>query len=106
MPRRPLPVKFRIIAILRSRRSGRLEGRTASPPAPWSPRLVGLMLLLILAALPVHAEDLAAAVAGLGGASFADKEKVVVALGKSGDPRAAPILQALGGDRLRKPTDG
>ena len=40
-------------------------------------------------------------VAGLGGDSFADKEKAIVALGKLGDPRAVPILQALGDDRLR-----
>jgi urea transport system permease protein len=92
--------------ILTSLRSGRLEERTASRPAPWSARLVGVVLLLILAALPVHAEDLAAVVGGLGGASFADKEKAIVALSKSGDPRAVPILQALGGDRLRKAPDG
>jgi len=64
------------------------------------------MLLLILGALPVHAEDFSVVVAGLGGASFAEKEKAVVALGKSADPRAVPILQALGGDRLRKAPDG
>jgi urea transport system permease protein len=68
-------------------------------------RLVTLALILWAAALPASAEDLEA-VAGLGGASFADKEKAVVALGKSGDPRAVSILQALAGDRLRKAPDG
>src|SRR5947207_1255042 len=91
--------------ILRRLRSGRLGGCTASRQAPWL-RLAGLMLLLILGALPVHAEDFSVVVAGLGGASFADKEKAIVALGKSGDRRALPILQALGGDRLRKAPDG
>src|SRR5260370_16960032 len=69
-------------------------------------RLAALALILLLAALPARAEDLAAIVAGLGGASFADKEKAIVALGKLGDPRAVPILQALGDDRLRKASDG
>ena len=91
--------------ILRRLRSGRLGGCTGSRQAPWL-RLAGLMLLLILGALPVHAEDFSVVVAGLGGASFAEKEKAVVALGKSADPRAVPILQALGGDRLRKAPDG
>src|SRR5258708_15398643 len=72
-------------------------------------RLFGLTLLALVlwaAALPAWAEDMAATVAGLGGASFADKEKAVIALGKSGDPRAVSILQALAGDRLRKAPDG
>ncbi len=69
-------------------------------------RLALLALVLWAAALPAWAEDMAATVAGLGGASFADKEKAVIALGKSGDPRAVSILQALVGDRLRKAPDG
>jgi urea transport system permease protein len=69
-------------------------------------RLAALALILLMAALPAQAEDLAAVVAGLGGASFADKEKAIMALGKLGDPRAVPILQALGDDRLRKTPDG
>jgi urea transport system permease protein len=64
------------------------------------------MILLLFAALPARAEDLAAIVAGLGGAGFADKEKAIIALGRLGDPRAVPILQALGDDRLRKAPDG
>src|SRR3989442_14721603 len=69
-------------------------------------RLAALALILLFAALPARAGDLAAIVAGLGGASFADKEKAIVALGRLGDPRAVPILQALGDDRLRKAPDG
>ncbi len=46
------------------------------------------------------------AVAGLGGDSFAAKEKAIVALGKLGDPRAVPLLKALGDDRLRSTGDG
>jgi len=69
-------------------------------------RLAALALILLFAALPARAEDLAAIVAGLGGAGFADKEKAIIALGKLGDPRAVPILQALGDDRLRKAPDG
>jgi urea transport system permease protein len=62
--------------------------------------------VVLLAGLPAWAEDLGTMVAGLGGASFADKEKAVIALGKSGEPRAVSILQALTGDRLRKASDG
>src|SRR5260370_3010442 len=69
-------------------------------------RLAALALVLLCATLPARAEDLAAIVAGLGGASFADKETAIVALGKLGDPRAVPILRALGDDRLRKAPDG
>jgi len=69
-------------------------------------RLACLVLTLFSATMPARAEDLGALIAGLGGASFADKEKAIVALGKSGDPRAVPILQAMGGDRLRKTPDG
>ena len=70
-------------------------------------RLAALTLLLLLpVALPAQADDLAGAVAGLGGASFAEKEKAIIALGTLGDPRAVPILHALGDDRLRKAPDG
>ena len=68
--------------------------------------LVALALIFLVAAIPARAEDFAAIVAGLGGDSFAAKEKAVAALGKSGETRAALILQALGGDRLRKAPDG
>ena len=77
-------------------------------------RLAALALILALAALPARAEDLpgdlpgdlTGAVAGLGGDSFAAKEQAIVALGKLGDPRAVPILQALSDDRLRRAPDG
>jgi len=73
-------------------------------------RLAALVLLFALASLPAHAadqaEDLAAVVAGLAGDSFAAKETAIVALGKLGDPRAVPILQALSDDRLRRAPDG
>ena len=69
-------------------------------------RLLSLTLVVLLAGSPAWAEDLGTIVAGLGGASFADKEKAVIALGKSGEPRAVSILQALTGDRLRKASDG
>jgi urea transport system permease protein len=69
-------------------------------------RLAAALLMFMAAVVPARAEDLAAMVAGLGGDSFAAKEKAVIALSKSGDPRAVPILQALIGDRLRKAPDG
>ena len=46
------------------------------------------------------------AVAGLGGSSFAAKEKAIAALGRLGDPRAVPILKGLAEDRLRRAPDG
>jgi urea transport system permease protein len=73
-------------------------------------RRAALVLILALASLPAHAadqaEDLAAVVAGLAGDGFAAKEKAIVALGKLGDPRAVPILQAMSDDRLRRAPDG
>ena len=57
-------------------------------------RLACLVLTLFSATMPAHAEDLGALIAGLGGASFADKETAIVALAKSGEPRAVPVLQA------------
>ena len=66
---------------------------------------VGLLLLL-LAAMPARAEGLAEAVAALAGDGFAAKEKAIVALGKTGDPKAAPVLKALGDDRVRTTPDG
>jgi len=100
--------------ILRSPRSGRLEGRTAAAPVSRRLHLAALALLVALAALPARAEDLpgdlagdlAGVVSGLGGDGFAAKEKAIVALGKLGDPHAVPILQALSDDRLRRAPDG
>src|SRR5260370_20900475 len=72
----------------------------------WVLRRAAFLLVLLLAALPARAEDLATVVAELAGASFAAKEKAIVALGKLGDPLAVPILQALSEDRLRRAPDG
>src|SRR5262249_39132716 len=44
-------------------------------------------------------------VAGLGSDSFAEKERAIVGLGKLGDKRAIPVLQALGNDRVRTTAD-
>src|SRR5262249_48366509 len=69
-------------------------------------RLVVLVLFIAFAGVTARAEDLSAIVSGLGGDGFAAKEKAVVALGKSSDPRAVAILQSLGSDRLRKAREG
>jgi urea transport system permease protein len=72
--------------------------------------LAALALVVALAALPARAEEppegLANAVAGLAAKSFAAKEKAIADLAGLGDPRAVPILQALGDDRLRQTPDG
>jgi len=68
--------------------------------------LAGLLLILVAAPLMARADEFADALAGLGGDNFAGKEKAIDALGKLGDPRAVPILQALGDDRLRTGPDG
>jgi len=64
-------------------------------------RVALLALVLWAAALPAWAEDMAATVAGLGGASFADKEKAVVALGKSGVTEENALVRAC--KRLYRP---
>src|SRR5204862_685298 len=69
-------------------------------------RLGLLALFLFPAPWSAWADGLTEAIAGLGGDSFAVKEKAVIALAKSGEPRAVPVLQALAGDRLRKAPDG
>jgi hypothetical protein len=50
---------------------------------------------VLAAASPARADDFVALVGNLGGGSFAEKERVIAALGTLGDPRAVPILQAL-----------
>jgi urea transport system permease protein len=65
-----------------------------------------LLLAVLLLSSTARAEDLAGLISGLAGDSFAEKEKAIVALGKSGDPKAVAILQAVGDDRLRKGPDG
>jgi urea transport system permease protein len=69
-------------------------------------RFVALVVILILAAPPARAEDLASVVSELAGDGFAAKEKAIVALGTLGDPLAVPILEALSDDRLRRAQDG
>src|SRR5258708_3725477 len=97
---------LRKFLILRSLRSRRLEGRTIADPVGRLLRLTACALMVVVAAPPAWAEDLAAVVSDLAGASFAAKEKAIVALGKLGDPLAVPILQALSDDRLRRAPDG
>ena len=97
---------FRKFLILRSLRSGRLEGRTVADPVARLLRLIGCALILSVAALPARAEDLASVVSELAGDSFAAREKAIVALGTLGDPLAVPILEALSDDRLRRAPDG
>ncbi len=99
---------LRRFLILRRSRSFRLEGRTAAHPAACLFRFAALFLILslALAALPARADDFAAAVLGLAEEGFPAKQKAIVALAKSGDPRAVPILQALRDDRLRRMPDG
>jgi urea transport system permease protein len=69
-------------------------------------RFTALLVVLAFVTLPARADDFAAAAAGLAGASFAEKEKAIVALAKLGDPRAVAALQALRDDRLRRAPDG
>jgi urea transport system permease protein len=69
-------------------------------------RLLATVLILAGTALPARAQDFAALVAALGGDGFAAKSAAIVALGKAGDPRAVPVLQAMSGDRLRTAADG
>ena len=63
-------------------------------------------MLLLTAGFPAAADEFADAVAGLGEGGFAAKEQAIAALGKLGDPRAVPILDALTDDRLRTAADG
>src|SRR5260370_13282288 len=90
----------------RSVRGRGLEGRGVADPIARLFRRTAFVLALALAAVPARAEDLAGAVSGLAGDGFAAKEQAIVALGKLGDPRARPILQALSDHRLRPTQDG
>jgi urea transport system permease protein len=69
-------------------------------------RIAGVLLLLLIASVPAHADEFATLVADLGGDSFAEKEKAVEALGSLGDARAVPLLQALRDGNLAKGPDG
>ncbi len=72
---------------------------------PWLLLLLPVVLLAV-SGLPAAADDFADLVGKLAGGSFAAKEKAIVALGRLGDPRAVPVLKALGDDRLRSDADG
>ncbi len=64
-------------------------------------RLAALVLLLVAAALPARAADLADRGRAASAATVSPpRSKAIEALGKIGDPRAVPILKALGDDRL------
>src|SRR5581483_9344347 len=69
-------------------------------------RIAALAGLLLGAAAAARADEFATIVAGFAGGGFAAKEQAIVALGRLGDPRAVPVLQALGDDRLRAAPDG
>ncbi|MBV9828644.1 MAG: urea ABC transporter permease subunit UrtB [Alphaproteobacteria bacterium] len=68
--------------------------------------LTAMVVLSTLPTLPAWADEFSDAVSGLAADSFAEKDKAIASLGKGGDPRAVPILQALGDDRLRKTGNG
>ncbi|MFT3987798.1 urea ABC transporter permease subunit UrtB [Aestuariivirga sp.] len=62
--------------------------------------LVTLLALLILPAIAVAAEDLAALVDQLPKGQFKDREAVIVSLAATGDPAVVPVLQALSDGNL------
>ena len=68
--------------------------------------LSGLMLVATAGASSARADEFATLLADLAGASFADKEKAVIALGRLGDERAVAVLTALKDGRLIKVPDG
>jgi urea transport system permease protein len=69
-------------------------------------RLLALAVLVALAAVPARADDYGALIAALGGDTFAEKEKAIIAIGSLGDARAVPVLQAMSEDRLRTGPNG
>jgi urea transport system permease protein len=69
-------------------------------------RILLFLLLFLTPALPAFADPFGDAVAALGGEDFAAKEEAILALGKLGDARGAPVLAALGDGRLLKAADG
>jgi urea transport system permease protein len=62
--------------------------------------------MLVSTVLPAWADEFSTLLSGLAGASFADKERSVVALGRLGDERAVVVLLALRDGRLVKAPDG
>jgi urea transport system permease protein len=68
-------------------------------------RAVLLLLLLALVPLAAWAADLDETLAALASGGFEEREQAVAALGASGDPRAAAILQALDDGALQVTED-
>ena len=66
-----------------------------------------LIAALLAAVLPAHAADLRALVDGLGQGSYTDTERQIGAIAATGDPAAAPALEALAaGDLYVRKADG
>src|SRR3984893_14719729 len=68
--------------------------------------LAAILLFLLAAAPPAHADDFTTLVSALGADSFSEMEQAVIALGKLGDGRAILVLTALKDGRLLKGPDG
>ena len=58
------------------------------------------LLLLLIFAVPAHAQDIANPLAALASDDYAEKGAAIEALAKTGDPKAAAALQALSEGRL------
>ena len=69
-------------------------------PGRFSLWCAALMLLVLWSVGGARADDFADAVAGLAGDSYGDRAGAVEKLGALGDPRAVPLLKALGEDRV------
>ena len=69
-------------------------------------RAIPIALILLSAVPPARADEFAALLSDLAGASFAEKEKAVIALGRLGDERVVAVLTALRDGRLIKAPDG
>ncbi|MBX6367246.1 MAG: urea ABC transporter permease subunit UrtB [Rhodospirillales bacterium] len=61
---------------------------------------LALALLAAAVALPAAAEELRGLIDALGRGTFADREKAIAALAGSGEPAAAPVIEALGAGNL------
>jgi len=72
-------------------------------------RAAVFLLLSLALCLPrfALAQDLGATVNALGSGNFQDREKAITALAQAGDPKAVPVLEALGrGDLFLRKADG
>ena len=69
-------------------------------------RAIPIALILLSAVPPARADEFATLLSDLAGASFAEKEKAVIALGRLGDERVVAVLTALRDGRLIKAPDG